>query len=92
VVRFLSGADVRLSTLERITEVMGLDFAGREVIDTQTLRKKRAETKARQIVSLVQDTSALEQQGLDDRAIQRLIAQTSEQFLTGEYRKNLWAR
>lgn len=91
VVRFLGGEDVKLSTLEKITEVMGLDFAGRELIDAQTLRQNRAEAKARQIVALVQDTSALEMQGLSEDALETLIVQTREQFLTGDYRKNLWA-
>ena len=91
VARFFAGEDVKLSTLEKITNVMGLDFSGNELVDLETLRDKRANEKAVYIVSLVQDTSALEMQGLKNTAIQKLIQDTKKEFLTGEYRKNLWA-
>jgi len=38
----------------------------------------------------VQDTSALEIQGLEDDELNNLIQETKEQFLTGKYQKNLW--
>lgn len=91
VTRFFAGEDVKLSTLENITQIMGLDFAGNEMIDVKTLKERRAKEKAIYIVSLVQDTSSLEMQGLESGAIKQLIHDTKEQFLTGEYRKNLWA-
>ncbi len=91
VTRFFAGEDVKLSTLEKITNVLGLNFAGDEIIDISTLKEKRATEKALYIVSLVQDTSALEKQGLDDKYLQLLIEDIKEQFLTGKYRKNLWA-
>ncbi len=91
VTRFFSGEDVKLSTLEKITEIMGLDFAGNETVNIETLKEQRAKEKAMYIVSLVQDTSALEMQGLEDEALQSLIQDTKEQFLTGAYQKNLWA-
>ena len=89
--RFFAGHDVKLSTVEKITEVLGLDFAGNEVIDIQTLRDKRAEEKALYIISLVQDTSALEMQGLGKKELNSLIQDTKKQFLTGEYQNTLWA-
>ena len=91
VTRFFSGEDVKLSTLEKITEIMGLDFAGNETVNIETLKEQRAKEKAMYIVSLVQDTSALEMQGLKSEALQSLIQDTKEQFLTGAYQKNLWA-
>jgi hypothetical protein len=90
-VRFFSGEDVKLSTLEKITNVMGLDFAGNEVIDIESIKEAQASKKALYIVSLVQDTSALEMQGLKEDSVEMLIEETKEQFLTGEYQKNLWA-
>jgi predicted transcriptional regulator len=90
VTRFLSGEDVKLSTVEKVTNVLGLDFAGNEVINIESLRDKRATEKALYIVSLVQDTSALEMQGLESNEINILLQETKEQFLTGEYQKNLW--
>jgi hypothetical protein len=91
VTRFFSGEDVKLSTLEKIITVLGLDFSGNEIVDIETLRKNRAKEKAIYIVSLVQDTSTLEMQGLGKSDIKNLISDTKEQFLSGEYRKNLWA-
>ena len=91
VTRFFAGDDVKLSTVEKITNLLGLDFAGNEIIDLQTLKDKRATEKALYIVSLVQDTSALEMQGLELEQINILLSETKEQFLHGEYQKNLWA-
>lgn len=89
--RFFAGADVKLSTVEKVTQVLGLDFAGNEIININTLKEKRAEKKALYIVSLVQDTSALEMQGLESDSIKTLIEDTKKEFLTGQYKKNLWA-
>ena len=91
VARFFAGEDVKLSTLEKITEALGLDFAGEEVLDIDTLREKRAKKKALYIISLVQDTSSLEKQGLNNKELELLIKDTQMQFLTGEYQKHLWA-
>ena len=89
--RFFNGDDVKLSTVEKITNLLGLDFAGNEIIDINTLKNKRAEQKALYIVSLVQDTSSLEMQGLEKNNLNILIQDTKEQFLTGEYQKSLWS-
>lgn len=91
VARFFGGEDVKLSTVEKITNLLGLDFAGNEIIDIETLKEQRAKEKALYIVSLVQDTSALEMQGLENEAINSLIEETKQQFLIGEYKKTLWA-
>ncbi len=91
VARFFAGEDVKLSTLEKITELLGLDFAGNELIDIETIKAKRAKQKALYIVSLVQDTSSLEKQGLNNKELELLIKDTQMQFLIGEYKKNLWA-
>jgi transcriptional regulator with XRE-family HTH domain len=89
--RFFSGADVKLSTVEKVTQVLGLDFAGNEIININILKEERAEKKALYIVSLVQDTSALEMQGLESDSLMILIDNTKKEFLTGQYKKNLWA-
>jgi len=91
VTRFFAGADVKLSTLEKISNILGIDFAGNEIVDIQTLKEHRAKQKALQIVSLVQDTSSLEMQGLEDEQIKLLVNETKEEFLTGQYSKYLWA-
>jgi len=76
IVRFFGGEDVKLSTLEKITNVLGLDFAGNEMVDIDILREQRAKERALYIVSLVQDTSALEMQGLEKRELDILIEDT----------------
>lgn len=92
VSRFFNGQDVKMSTVEKITNLMGLDFAGNIIIDISALRENRAKEKALYIVSLVQDTSSLEKQGLEKNELNILIEETKEQFLNGEYQKNLWEK
>ena len=91
VTRFLAGEDVKLSTVESVTHLLGLDFAGNEVVDINRLKRNRAKQKAKYIVSLVQDTSSLEEQGLDNKDLDILISQAEKEFLDGQYQKNLWA-
>lgn len=91
VMRFFAGEDVKLSTVEKITNVLGLDFAGNEAVDIDSLRDKRAKERAIYIVSLVQDTSSLEMQGLDNDDIKEMVQDTKMQLLYGEYKDKLWA-
>lgn len=88
--RFLAGENVKLNTVEKVTNVLGLDFAGNGIIDTQTLKEKRAEQRAIYIVSLVQDTSSLEEQGLDTKEINILISEAKKEFLSGANKTALW--
>ena len=88
--KLFTGVDVKLSTLEKVTNVLGLDSLGNEVLSIETLNEKRAEEKALYIVSLVQDTSSLEMQGLDIEELNILIENTKKQFLTGKYKNTLW--
>ena len=76
--------------LQKIAECLGLDLAGNESISISELRQKRAREKATYIVSLVQGTSILEMQGLNNMFIDSLIYQTEKQFLYGEYQDRLW--
>lgn len=39
--RFFAGHDVKLSTVEKVTQVLGLDFAGNEIIKINELKEKR---------------------------------------------------
>jgi len=91
VMRFFAGEDVKLSTVEKITNVLGLDFAGNEAIDIDSLRDERAKERALYIVSLVQDTSSLEKQGLDNDDVKEMVQDTKMQLLYGEYKDKLWA-
>ena len=88
--RFLARDDVKLSTVERITNILGLDFAGNEIVPFEQLQRNRAHQKAILMASLVQSTSALEMQGLEKEHIEKMIAQFENAFLYGEYKKRLW--
>lgn len=88
--RFFAGDDVKLSTVESIINILGLDFAGNEVVPFEQLHKNRAHQKALLMASLVQSTSALEMQGLEKEIVEKMIAEFEEVFLSGEYKKRLW--
>ena len=88
--RFFAGEDVKLSTVESVTNVLGLDFAGNEVIPFEQLQRNRAHQKAILMASFVQSTSALEMQGLEKEHIEKMIAEFENAFLHGAYKKRLW--
>lgn len=88
--RFFAGDDVKLSTIERITNLLGLDFAGNEVISLNQLEKQRAKEKALFMASLVQSTSALEVQGLEEDSLNKIIDKFEKEFLQGQYKNRLW--
>ena len=88
--RVLANEDVKLSTIESITNLLGLDFAGNEIVPLEELKKQRAKQKAIFMASLVQSTSALEMQGLDNDNINNIISMYEKEFLNGEYQNTLW--
>lgn len=88
--RLLKNEDVKLSTIEEVTNLLGLDFSGNEQISLEELQKQRAREKALYLASLVQATSALEMQGLDEKNLQGIISMYEDAFLNGEYQKTLW--
>jgi transcriptional regulator with XRE-family HTH domain len=88
--RFFAGDDVRLSTIEKITNILGLDFAGNETTSLAALKQHRAKEKAIFMASLVQSTSALEKQGLKRGALDKIIYKFEQEFLNGPYQDRLW--
>ena len=88
--RFFAGDDVKLSTIERITNLLGLDFAGNEVVSLKELERQRAKEKALFMASLVQSTSALEVQGLEIDSLNKIIDKFEKEFLQGQYKNRLW--
>ena len=87
--RFFAGEDVKLSTIEKITNLLGLDFAGNEIVPLDKLKEQRAKEKALFMASLVQSTSALEKQGLEQNSLDRIIYKFEQEFLIGQYQNNL---
>lgn len=92
ITRFFAGHNIKLDSLEKITRTLGLDLAGNELVSIGELLDKRAEQKALYVVSLVQDTSSLENQGLETGEIGQLLQDTKEQFLSGKYKDSLWKK
>ncbi len=88
--RVLANEDVKLSTIESITNLLGLDFAGNEIVPLDELKKQRAREKAIFMASLVQGTSTLEMQGLDKENVNNIISMYEKEFLDGEYSNTLW--
>lgn len=88
--RFFAGEDVKLSTVEKMTNILGLDFAGNETVSLKELKKRRATQKAIFMASLVQSTSALEMQGLEKNSLDKIIHKFEKEFLTGSYKNRLW--
>lgn len=88
--RFFAGEDVKLSTIEHITNLLGVDFAGNEIIPLKQLQKQRAKQKAIFMASLVQSTSALEMQGLEKDSLEKIIHKFEKEFLSGSYTNRLW--
>ena len=88
--RLLKNEDVKLSTIEHVTNFLGLDFAGNEQVSLSALKKHRAYEKALFLASIVQGTSALEMQGLEDESLNKIIASYEKEFLSGSYQDTLW--
>ncbi len=88
--RVLANEDVKLSTIESITNFLGLDFAGNEIVTLDELKKQRAKEKAIFMASLMQSTSALEMQGLDEDSVNNIISMYEKEFLNGNYQDTLW--
>jgi len=88
--RVLKNEDVKLSTIENVTTFLGLDFAGNEQLSLNALKKRRAHEKALFLASIVQGTSALEMQGLEDDSLNTIIASYEKEFLSGSYQDTLW--
>lgn len=88
--RLLKNEDVKLSTIERVTNFLGLDFAGNEQVSLTVLKKNRAHEKALFLASIVQGTSALEMQGLEDDSLKTIIDSYEKEFLSGSYQDTLW--
>lgn len=88
--RLLKNEDVKLSTIEQVTNFLGLDFAGNEQVSLTVLKEQRAHEKALFLASIVQGTSALEMQGLEDDSLNAIITSYEKEFLSGSYQNTLW--
>jgi transcriptional regulator with XRE-family HTH domain len=66
---------------------VGIDF---ERPDIDELRRRQARMKAEQVAKLVQGTSALEDQAVDDATYRQIVEKTYHELLAGSPRR-LWS-
>lgn len=78
-----------VANVRRIAEALGLDLAFTPIADAETYRQKQAEEKARELVRMVQGTSGLEAQAVDETAMRRMIDRTKQELLKSKLK--LWA-
>lgn len=89
-IRLLKSDFTTQDSIDKTTKLLGLNSFGRETKTIRQLNKERARNKAIRIVSMVQDTSSLEEQGLEAMTIKRMIIRTEKEFLKGPYSSRLW--
>ena len=92
VQRILSGrqAAASFSNILAIAEALGLTLQFDSHAAPHQLKHAQAERKAKKLVALVQGTSGLEGQAVDQEAVESMIAQTTVELLAGSKRK-LWS-
>jgi transcriptional regulator with XRE-family HTH domain len=92
VTRILSGApsSAHFDHVLAIAAALGLGIETRIETPARDLRARRARHKAARLVNLVQGTSALEAQAVDDDALRDMVERTVHELLAGPAR-NLWA-
>lgn len=90
--RILSGeqSSAHFDHVLAIADALGLNLQTHVAITPQDMKKIRAAEKAEQLVRLVQGTSAMEAQAVDNETLRSMIEQTTYELLAGSPR-NLWA-
>ncbi len=89
--RVLSGKelDPHLGTIASLAQALGMELRFDEE-DTNVIRHRQAERKAKRLVALVQGSSALSGQGLGPAALRDMRKRATRELLEGSSRK-LWA-
>lgn len=92
VQRILSGhhAAASFANIMAIAQSLGLIVRFDSKVDPSRLKREQAERKAKRLVALVQGTSGLEGQAVDDQVVESMIEQTTHELLAGSKRR-LWS-
>lgn len=92
VERVLSGkyGAASFETVEAIAAALGASIAIEETVNCDDMLEHQAQSKAAEIVRMVQGTSALEGQAVDEATYRSMIRQTVHRLLAGS-RRTLWA-
>jgi transcriptional regulator with XRE-family HTH domain len=91
VARILSGrhATARFDNVAAVAEALGMDVELIPRVQEQDLREEQARLKAERLMALLQGTSGLEAQALDQATLDRMKRQTMHELLAGS-RFKLW--
>jgi hypothetical protein len=91
VKRILGGrlAAASFASVAAICEALGAPIGG-PTLDIEEFRRRQARARAERVARLVQGTSALEAQAVDDATYERLVERTYHELLAGPPRR-LWA-
>jgi len=75
-------------TVAAIAKALGVSLRFVDDITVHELRRQEARAKAQRLVRMVQASSQLEGQGVDDEAMEDMVAQTTAELLASNVR--LW--
>jgi transcriptional regulator with XRE-family HTH domain len=89
--RIMSSQDGRaaFAHVAAIARALGMDLTPVVKVGSEDLRRKQATSKARRLVRLVQGTSGLEGQAVDQQDLESMVARTTEQLLRSN--RKLWS-
>ena len=73
----------------RVAEALGMSITAEPRLSPHKFRRQQATSKARRLVSLLQGTSALEGQGLEEEELEDMVDETAAELVTTKRR--LWA-
>jgi transcriptional regulator with XRE-family HTH domain len=79
------------ATVASVADSLGVDLGTTHAQDVTAMRERQARVKARKLIALVQGTSALEGQAVDESDRRLMEQKTAAQLLAGSGLK-LWGR
>ncbi len=90
--RILSGHGSRASieNILAVIQILGMELNVVPRLDSAAILEQQARRKAEKLVQMVQETSALEGQGVSAGQMGRMIRKTIQELLAGS-RRRLWA-
>jgi transcriptional regulator with XRE-family HTH domain len=83
-------ATASFGNIVAIAESLGLGLRFDSKVDVRELKREQAERKAKKLVALVQGTSGLEGQAVNEKDVESMVKQTTRKLLAGSKRK-LWS-
>jgi len=83
------GEHASYANIQAVATALGMRLELKNVCDEHDFAEQQALDKAKAIVGMVQGTSALESQAMDDDTYQQMIKQTVHELMAGP-RRRLW--